>query len=97
MRVGTVMGTVTLSNVVPELVGVRWLVVGPADLKAVEKYKEHGNLVPSGEDLVVADGVGGGAGQVVAFSEGGEAAMPYMPAKVPVDAYAGILIDSLDG
>jgi len=34
---------------------------------------------------------------VVGFSEGGEAAMPYMPAKVPVDAYAGILIDSLDG
>lgn len=97
MRIGTVMGTVTLSNVVPELVGIRWLVVGPCDLKAIDKSKVDGELLPSGEDLVVADGVGGGNGQVVAFSEGGEAAMPYMPAKVPVDAYAGILIDSLDG
>ncbi len=38
MRVGSVIGNVTLSRVVPELVGVRWLVVGPLDLKAVEKY-----------------------------------------------------------
>ena len=29
MRVGSVIGNVTLSRVVPELVGVRWLVVGP--------------------------------------------------------------------
>lgn len=97
MRVGTVMGTVTLSKVVPELVGVRWLVVGPCDLKAIDKSRGGDELLPSGEDLVVADGVSGGTGQVVAFSEGGEAAMPFMPAKVPVDAYAGILIDSLDG
>lgn len=97
MRIGTVMGTVTLSKVVPELTGVRWLVVGPCDLKAIEKSRVHGELLPSGEDIVVADGVGGGIGQVIAFSEGGEAAMPYMPAKVPVDAYAGILIDSLNG
>ena len=97
MRIGSVMGTVTLSKVVPELTGVRWLVVGPCDLKSVERYQAAGDLVPSGEDLVVADGVGGGRGQVVGFSEGGEAAMPYMPAKVPVDAYAGVLIDSLNG
>ncbi|MCY2938016.1 MAG: carbon dioxide concentrating mechanism protein CcmL [Planctomycetota bacterium] len=97
MRVGKVLGTVTLSRVVPELVGIRWLVIGPCDLAAIEAANGLEHLEASGEDLVVADGVGAGVGQIIAFSEGGEAPMPYIPLKKPVDAYAGLLIDSLDG
>jgi hypothetical protein len=31
----------------------------------------------------------------VGYSEGGEAAMPYFPLKMPVDGYAGVLLDSV--
>ena len=35
-------------------------------------------------------------GQLVAFSEGGEAAQPFQPEGKPVDAYISALIDQID-
>ncbi|NCX98908.1 MAG: carbon dioxide concentrating mechanism protein CcmL, partial [Planctomycetia bacterium] len=35
-------------------------------------------------------------GQLVAFSEGGEAAQPFRPADKPVDAYVAALLDRID-
>ena len=37
-----------------------------------------------------------GMGQLVAFSEGGEAAQPFQPEGKPVDAYISALIDQID-
>ena len=68
--------------------GERWKCLGTGGAVA-----SAGAVRGDGEDLVVADAVGAGPGQLVAYSEGGEAAMPYMPAKRPVDAHAGILLD----
>ena len=42
------------------------------------------------------DDLGAGDGQLVAFSEGGEAAQPFRPLDKPVDAYIAALIDHLD-
>jgi ethanolamine utilization protein EutN len=48
------------------------------------------------EPLVAWDDLGAGEGQVVAFSEGGEAAQPFRPADKPIDAYVAALLDRID-
>lgn len=99
MKIGEVIGRVTLSRVHPSLTGVRWIVVAPCSLKALadagDRAGVQGAVRGDGEELIVADGVGPGRGQLVGYSEGGEAAMPYIPLKMPVDGYAGVLLDSL--
>jgi ethanolamine utilization protein EutN len=53
-------------------------------------------VVPLAEPLVAWDDLGAGDGQLVAFSEGGEAAQPFRPLDKPVDAFIAALIDHLD-
>jgi ethanolamine utilization protein EutN len=48
-----------------------------------------------GEDVVIFDDLGAGTGSLIGFSEGGEAAVPFLPEKKPVDAYCACLLDSL--
>jgi len=45
---------------------------------------------------VAWDDLGAGDGQIVAFSEGGEAAQPFRPQEKPIDAYVAAIIDRLD-
>jgi len=37
-----------------------------------------------------------GVGQMVAFTEGREAANPFWPDLVPVDAYCALIVDSVN-
>jgi microcompartment protein CcmK/EutM len=89
MRIAEVIGTVTLSRVHPTLTGARWVIGVPFSLKGLrEGY-------PDGEDLVIYDDLGAGGGSRIGFSEGGEAAAPFYPRKVPVDAYCACLLDDV--
>jgi ethanolamine utilization protein EutN len=88
MRIGEVIGTVTLSRAHPTLVGARWLVTVPCSLRALA-----GDQSGDGEDLVVYDNLGAGPGCLIAFSEGAEAAAPFHPKKTPVDAFCGCILD----
>jgi len=90
MRIGEVIGSVTLNRAHPSLAGARWLITVPFSLKALK----HG-LPPDGEDLVIYDDLGAGAGSRVGFSEGGEAAAPFHPDKKPIDAYCACILDQL--
>ena len=90
MRIGEVIGSVTLNRVHPSLSAARWLIVVPFSLKALKL-----GLLPDGEDLVIYDELGAGVGSRVGFSEGGEAAAPFHPDKKPVDAYCACIIDQL--
>jgi microcompartment protein CcmK/EutM len=90
MRIGEVIGSVTLSRVHPSLVGARWLIAVPFSLKALKLGS------PDGEDLVIYDDLGAGEGSRIGFSEGGEAAAPFHPEKKPVDAYCACIIDQLN-
>jgi len=90
MRIAEVIGTVTLSQVHPTLTGYRWVIGVPYSLKALEQH-----LPPDGEDLVILDPLGAGHGDRLGFSEGGEAAAPFYPAKKPVDAYGACILDQL--
>ena len=90
MRLGKTIGTVTL--VQPHATmrgGVLRLGVplATADLAAGDG---------PAEPLVAWDDLGAGDGQLVAFSEGGEAAQPFRPLDKPVDAFIAALIDHLD-
>ena len=87
MRIAEVIGTVTLSRAHPSLGRSRWVIGVPYSLKALK------DGVPDGEDVVIYDSLGAGAGSRVGFSEGGEAAAAFYPEKKPVDAYCGCILD----
>ena len=94
MRLGTVIGRVTLNNVVPELLGARWLIVSPF----TREHFQRGSASPEGlskdPSLIVYDDLGGGIGQTIGFVEGREAAAPFnRPA--PVDAFNAALVDEI--
>lgn len=87
MRIAQVIGTVTLSQVHPTLLGGPLKVAVPLSLESL-----YANELPDVEELVVYDEFGAGVGQRIMLSEGGEAAQPFHPETKPVDAYnAGIL------
>ena len=94
MRLGTVIGRVTLSKTVPALIGARWLIVSPF----TREHFQRGADAPSGlskeASLVVYDDLGGGVGQTIGFIEGREAAAPF-DEPTPVDAFNGALVDHI--
>jgi ethanolamine utilization protein EutN len=90
MRVGEVIGTVTLSRMHDSIEGFRWVIAVPLSRRALEAQVRG-----DGEDLVVLDELRAGAGQRIGFSEGAEAAAPFHPARKPVDAYVACLLDSV--
>jgi ethanolamine utilization protein EutN len=90
MRIAKVIGTVTLSRWHPSLGGARWIIGVPYSLKPLRSGGE-----PDGEDLVIFDNLGAGYGQQIGFSEGGEAAAPFVPDKKPVDAFCACIVDHL--
>jgi microcompartment protein CcmK/EutM len=94
MRLGTVIGRVTLSKTIPALIGARWLIVSPF----TREHFQRGATTPPGlskdPSLVVYDNLGGGVGQTVGFIEGREAASPFEQ-PTPVDAIAGALVDHI--
>jgi microcompartment protein CcmK/EutM len=90
MRLGKTIGTVTLVEPHPTMRGGVLKLVVP--LAAADLARGDGPAEP----LVAWDDLGAGDGQLVAFSEGGEAAQPFRPDDKPVDAYIAAVIDRLD-
>ena len=86
MRMGTVIGRVTLSVRNPRFHGERLLLTLP--WKA-ETFRGADTFAPA---IVVYDELGAGIGQRIAISEGREAACPF-PDPTPVDAYCAALVD----
>jgi hypothetical protein len=94
MRLGRIIGRVTLSVTVPALTGARWLIVSPfgRDQYASERTDTAG--LSSEPSLIVYDDLGGAVGQTTGFVEGREAACPF-DAPTPVDAINTALIDEI--
>lgn len=90
MRIGEVIGTVTLSTCHPSLAGGRYRIVVPLSFDALT-----GKTADRGEELVVYDELGAGLGDRIAFSEGLEAAQPFHPNYKPLDAYNAAILDHL--
>jgi microcompartment protein CcmK/EutM len=94
MRLGTVIGRVTLSQTVPALVGARWLIVSPFTREHFQRGTEALASLSSDPSLVVYDDLGGGIGQTIGFIEGREAAAPFTE-PTPVDAIDAALVDEI--
>ena len=90
MRIGEVIGTVTLGRAHPSLAGATLRLAVPLALAELA-----GGGTPAGEALVVYDELGAGIGSRIAISEGGEAAQPFLPEIKPVDAYNAAILDHL--
>lgn len=91
MRLGIVRGHVTLSPAVPELLGKTLVVLEPVTMANLVAK----NGLGGGKSLVAVDALGAAKGQMVAFTEGTEAANPYWPNRVPIDAYCSLIVDSI--
>jgi microcompartment protein CcmK/EutM len=90
MRIGEVIGTVTLNRAHPSLTAASYRLAIPLSLADLS-----GEAQPSGEALVVYDELGAGVGSTIAISEGGEAAQPFYPDDKPIDAYNAAILDSV--
>jgi len=94
MRLGTVIGRVTLSKAVPALQGARWLLVSPFTREHFQRGSETPPGLSKDPSLVVYDSIGGGVGQTIGFVEGREAAQPFED-PTPVDAINAALVDDI--
>lgn len=90
MRIGEVIGRLTLSRSDEKLLGGRFLMVRPHDPASLREGQIGG-----GEIVIAYDELGARVGDRVSFSEGREAAMPFHPTPVAVDAYVACLIDAV--
>jgi len=92
MRLGTVIGRVTLSQQDPAYTGARLLLVQP--LSPAQMAGAPATPLAKGSTVVVYDNLGAGAGHLIGFTEGAEAAVPF-DRPTPVDAYNAALIDRI--
>jgi len=93
MRFGRVIGNVVLSHQEASLTGARWLVVSP--MGKVE-FQNLGNTQPNSEpSMVVYDNLGARVGDIIGFTEGGEAMLPFEK-PTPVDAYNAVIVDQIN-
>ncbi len=89
MRIGRVIGRVCLTNTYETLVGGRFLIVEVQD-----RFSLAGRPRKSKETIVVYDHLGAGDGELIGFTESGEATRPFFPEKrVPLDAYNAAILD----
>jgi microcompartment protein CcmK/EutM len=91
MRIGKVIGPVTLNRSHPSLLGATYKLAAPMTLDELADRSE-----PAAEALVVYDELGAGLGSLIAISEGGEAAQPFQPNMKPVDAYNAAILDAVE-
>ncbi len=89
MRLGKTIGTVTLVEPHDAVRGGVFRLVVP--LSGADFAAGDGPAEP----LVAWDDLGAGEGQLVAFSESGEAAQPFRPVDRPIDAYVAAILDRL--
>ena len=94
MRLGTVIGRVTLSVAAPSLEGARWLIVSPFSRENYQQGLSQTATIGPEPSLVVYDDLGAGVGQVIGFVEGRDAACPF-DQPTPIDAICASLVDEL--
>ena len=94
MKLGTVIGRVTLSKSVDLLKGGRFLVVSPLSREQYAKGLDAKPGMGNDPSLVVYDDIGGGVGDVIGYEEGAEAAQPF-DVSPPIDAINCALVDEM--
>jgi ethanolamine utilization protein EutN len=91
MRIGRIIGTVTLNRAHASMQGARYRLAVPLSLANLRHESAE-----EAEELVVYDELGAGVGSLIAISEGAEAAQPFRPEIKPIDAYNAAILDHID-
>ncbi|SPE17427.1 Ethanolamine utilization protein EutN/carboxysome structural protein CcmL [Candidatus Sulfotelmatomonas gaucii] len=92
MRLGIVRGHITLTPAVESFHSRTLAILEPVTIQNLRAKNGQGG----GKALIAIDELGAATGQMVAFTEGREAANPFYPAPVPVDAYLALIVDTVD-
>lgn len=90
MRIARIIGSVTLNRHHPAMTAARLRLAVPLSLDDLAEGRQG-----EAEPLVVWDDFGAGDGDLIAVSEGGEAAQPFRPELKPVDAYCAAILDNV--
>lgn len=94
MRIGQVIGRVTLSIHEAALTGGRWLMVNPVDTTDLNTCLATAPKITAQSSLVVYDNVGAGIGDIIGFVEGAEATAPFED-PTPIDAISLAIFDTI--
>jgi len=94
MRIGHVIGKVTLSIQQSSFKGGRWLLVNPLDAIQYNDACQTAPGLTSQPTLVVYDNLGAGEGDIIGFVEGAEATAPF-DFPIPIDGLNIAIFDSL--
>ena len=92
MKIGYVIGRVTLNHKVDAYKGGRFFLVLPATREQL--LRDTLEPLPPGNSVIVYDELGASLGDRIAFSEGGEASASFQQ-DTPVDAYNCMILDQL--
>ena len=92
MKIAKILGTVTLNRCLPSFEAARLRLAVPLSLEnlATDSEPDLANT------LVVWDEMGSGIDQLIALSEGSEAAQPFRPEIKPVDNYNAAILDTIN-
>ncbi len=91
MRIGKVIGRITLDTVYDTLIGGRFVIAEVQD-----RFSLGGERRKTSETVIVYDNLGATDGDLIAFTESREATMPFYPEKrVPLDAYNAAILDEV--
>ena len=94
MKLGTVIGRVTLSKTLKPLEGGRYLIVSPFSREQFAAGLDAPTSMGNDPSLVVYDDLGGAPGHVIGYIEGREAAQPF-DVPPPIDAINAALVDEM--
>jgi carbon dioxide concentrating mechanism protein CcmL len=94
MKLGTVIGRVTLSKAVESLEGGTFLLVSPLSRAQYAAGLDAPAAMGTEPSLVIYDNLGADVKQVVGYEEGREAAQPFEQ-PTPVDAINVVLVDEM--
>ena len=95
MRIGHVIGKVTMSVQEKALHGGRWLMINPIDTDQINTCIEQQPSLTKQPSLVVYDSMGAGEGDIIGFVEGAEATAPFDD-PTPIDAISLAIFDTLN-
>jgi len=94
MKLGRVIGRVTLSKTIPAFTGGRWLIVSPFTRGHYQQGRQPPPGLSKDPSPVVFDNLGGGMGDTIGYVEGREASMPF-DQPTPVDAINAAIMDEV--
>jgi len=94
MRIGHVIGKVTMNVQEEAFKGGRWLVINPVDTDQLNTCIDRQPTLTKQPSLIIYDNIGAGEGDIVGFVEGAEATAPFA-GPTPIDAISLAIFDTL--